>query len=167
MTTKPFAARSFQVFAAFAIALGLTLSSAACSGGSGGSASPTAPSEGPAAVLSTQWGNVVIETGGFPVDFDKALDSVIDGYDRARSQIGSRADGFRLDGYTIRVMPPSWELNGQHLRGSREILMRAGVERVLAHELQHMFAWELGRFTDCKTYQDHPRGYDLLCRQLS
>jgi len=140
---------------------------AACSGGSGGAASPTDPGTGgPAAALSTWWGELVFEAHGHPVDFDRALQSVIEGYDKARAQIGPRADGFRLDGYRVTVMPPTWELNGQHLRSSREIRMRAGVEDVLEHELQHVFAWELGRHSECRTYQDHPGGYDLACRKL-
>lgn len=145
----------------------LTLALAACSGGSGGSSSPTDPSGSPAATLSTQWGELVFETNGQAVSFDRALHSVTEGYDKARAQIGPRADGIRLDGYQVTVMPASWELNGQHLRSSREIRMRAGVENVLEHELQHVFAWELDRFADCKTYQDHPGGYDLNCGKLS
>ncbi|HUF79469.1 MAG TPA: hypothetical protein VMR44_11195 [Thermoanaerobaculia bacterium] len=163
MNNKPFARHSFRFFTVLALALTF----AACSGGSGGSASPTGPSAGPVAVLSTQWGDVTVETNGYPVNFDKALDSVIEGYERARGQIGTRVDGMRLDGYRVVVMPPNWELNGQHLRSSREIRMRAGIERVLVHELQHLFAWELDRFSDCKTQQDHPEGYDLHCRRLS
>lgn len=145
----------------------LTLALAACSGGSGGSSSPTDPGPGaPSASLSTQWGELVFQTQGHAVDFDRALRSVTEGYDRARAQIGVRADGLRLDGYRVTVMPASWELNGQHLRSTREIRMRAGVENVLEHELQHVFAWELDRHNDCKTYQDHEGGYDLHCRQL-
>lgn len=163
MNRKPLALSYLPGFAALVLALGLT----ACGGGSGGPASPTGPAEGPAAVLSTRWGDLVVQTNGHPVDFDKALGSVIEGYDRGRAQVGTRIDGIRLDGYRITVMPGDWGLNGEHVRGAREIRMRAGVERVLVHELQHLFAWELERFSDCKTYQDHPQGYDLLCRRLS
>lgn len=152
----------------FALTLVLTFALAACSGGSGGPSSPTDPSGagGLTASLSTPWGVLEFDTQGHPVDFDRALRSVTGGFDKARAQIGSRADGFRVDGYRVKVMPASWELNGQHLRSSREIRMRAGVESVLEHELQHMFAWELDRFGDCKSYQDHPGGYDLHCDKL-
>jgi hypothetical protein len=167
MIAKPLACRTTRRFLPLVLALSLTLTSAACSGGSGGPTSPTGPSDGPTAVLSTQWGQVVVETNGFPVDFDKALGCVIEGYERGRAQVGSKVDAIRLDGYRITVMPSDWGLNGEHVRAAREIRMRAGVERVLVHELQHMFAWELDRFNDCKTYQDHPQGYDLLCRRLS
>jgi hypothetical protein len=163
MIAKPLACRTTRRF--LPVVLALTV--AGCSGGSGGPTSPTGPSEGPTAVLSTQWGEVVVETNGYPVDFDRALQSVIVGYDRGRSQVGSRIDGIRLDGYRLTVMPADWGLNGEHVRAAREIRMRAGVENVLEHELQHMFAWELDRFSDCKTYQDHTPGYDLLCRRHS
>lgn len=167
MTPTQSSSVTVQRVATLCLPLILALGLAACSGGSGGSASPTDPgAAGPTAALSTQWGQLVFETNGHPVDFDRALQSVIEGYDKARSQIGPRADGFRLDGYRVRVMPSTWELNGEHLRSSREIRMRAGVERVLKHELQHMFAWELDRHNDCKTYQDHPGGFDLECRKL-
>lgn len=142
---------------------------AACSGGSG--SSPTSPTaagaESMVASLSTPWGEIEVQTNGHPVDFDRVYDSVVAGYDQGRSQVGDRVDGFRLDGYRLVVMPSDWGLNGQHLRGSREIRMRAGVERVMRHELQHLFAWELGRFDQCKTLQDHPGGYDLHCNPLT
>lgn len=159
---------SNKPFVPLSLTLVLVLALAACSGGSGGPTSPTDPSGGAGmtASLSTQWGELVFETGGHPVDFDRALQSISEGYGKARAQVGSRADGFRLDGYRVRVMPASWELNGQHLRSSREIRMRAGVESVLEHELQHVFAWELERFGECKTYQDHRGGYDLHCNPL-
>lgn len=152
-----------------AVAL-LTLAFSACSGGSGGPAgpsSPTGPAGGPAASLSTQWGELVFETNGYPVDFDRALGSIVQGYDKGRVQIGSDVDRLRLDGYRVTVMPPSWELNGQHVRSAREFRIRSGVEQVLEHELQHLFAWELDRYSDCKTFQDHPNGFDLHCRRLS
>jgi hypothetical protein len=164
MTDNP---RSLHAPAALCLTLVLALGLAACSGGSGGSSSPTDPGAGgPSASLSTQWGELVFQTQGHAVDFDRALQSVTEGYDKARAQIGARADGLRLDGYRVTVMPASWELNGQHLRSTREIRMRAGVENVLEHELQHLFAWELDRHNDCKTYQDHPGGFDLSCRKL-
>ncbi len=167
MRPTPSSHRPFHRAVFLCLTLIPTLGLAACSGGSGGPASPTDPGTGgPTAALSTQWGELVFQTNGHPVDFDRALQSVIEGYDKARQQIGPRADGFRLDGYRVTVMPASWELNGQHLRSSREIRMRAGVEGVLEHELQHVFAWELDRHNDCKTYQDHPGGYDLECRKL-
>lgn len=159
MTITTLSRRSFHVLATFVLALTL----AACSGGSGSSASPSDPSGSSMVVLSTSWGDLAIQTHGHPVDLDRALRSVNEGYSKGRSQVGSRVDGFRLDGYLVTVMPASWELNGQHLRSSREIRMRAGKEGVLEHELQHVFAWELERFADCRTYQDHPGGYDLNC----
>lgn len=137
-----------------------------CSGGAGGPASPTSPSPGATVSLATEWGDLVVQTHGYPVDFDRALASVAEGYAKGRRQIGSAIDQLRLDGYVLTVMPPDWELNGQHVRDGREIRMRAGVEAVLEHELQHLFAWELGRFTDCKVYQDHPAGFDLHCNRL-
>lgn len=166
MKRTPKKAPSIHRAASLVTTLSLTLALAACSGGSGGPASPTDPGGGPAASLSTQWGELVFESNGHAVDFDRALQSVIEGYDKARSQVGPRADGFRLDGYRVTVMPASWELNGQHLRSSREIRMRVGVENVLEHELQHVFAWELDRFSECRTYQDHSGGYDLHCNKV-
>lgn len=142
---------------------------AACSGGSGsGPSSPTAAgAESLVATLSTPWGDLEIQTNGHPVDFDRAHDAVVRGYEQGREQVGGRIDGFRLDGYKLVVMPGDWGLNGQHVRASREIRMRAGVEQVVRHELQHFFAWELGRFDDCKVLQDHPGGFDLHCRPLT
>lgn len=168
MTTTARSSHSIQRLTALVLILP-TLVFAACSGGSGGPTSPTDPSGGAGmtASLSTQWGVLEFQTNGHAVDFDRALRSVTQGYDKSRAQIGSQADGIRLDGYRVTVMPASWELNGQHLRSSREIRMRAGVENVLEHELQHLFAWELGRYGDCKTLQDHPGGFDLHCNPLS
>lgn len=148
------------------LVLVLTLFAGACSGGSGGSGSPTDPAGSSMASLSTQWGELAFRTNGYPVDFDRALGSLVQGYDKGRSQIGARVDQLRLDHYVVTVMPPDWGLNGQHVRDAREIRIRAGVEQVLEHELQHMFAWELGRFVDCKTLQDHPHGFDLNCKRL-
>lgn len=148
--------------------LTLAVALAGCSGGSGSPTSPTEPA-GPAASnlsLATRWGDLVVEANGYAVDLDRARASIERGYAKGRSQIGDEVDGMWLAGYCITVMPPDWELNGQHLRDRREIRIRAGTETVLAHELQHFFAWELGRFSDCRTYQDHPGGYDLLCNPL-
>lgn len=147
----------------------LVLALAACSGGSGGSgglSSPTAPTLETASVLSTRWGDLPVQTNGYAVDLDRARASIEEGYAKARRQIGSEVDRLWLGGYRITVMPPQWERNGQHLRDAREIRIRAGVENVLEHELQHLFAWELGRFSDCRVLQDHPGGYDLHCNRV-
>lgn len=144
-----------------------TLALGACSGGSGPS-SPTDPGGDSTSVLTlpTSWGDVPVVTGGHEFDPGRALASIEEGYAKARAQVGTNIDGIRLDQYRITVMPEDWELNGQHLRDRREIRMRLGVENVLEHELQHFFAWELGRFSDCRTYQDHPNGFDLHCARL-
>lgn len=147
----------------------LALTLAACSGGSGGSgglSSPTAPAIETAPVLSTPWGDLAVETQGYAVDLGRALASIEEGYAKGRRQIGSEVDRLRLGSYRITVMPPHWELNGQHVRDAREIRIRAGVENVLEHELQHLFAWELGRFSECRVQQDHPGGYDLHCNRM-
>lgn len=149
------------------VVLVLVLAVAGCSGGS--ASTPTAPSgadSGPVMALSTSWGDITIDTQGRPVDVGRLLASIEDGYGKGRRQIGDEIDRFRLDSYRITVMPADWGLNGEHLRDRREIRMRTGVENVLEHELQHLFAWELGRFGDCRTYQDHPGGFDLTCRRL-
>lgn len=142
----------------------------ACGGGSGGGpATPTDPGPGTTLSLSTDWGDVTVYTNGLPFDPSAARTAIAAGYEKGRAQIGDHVDRFRLDGYHIAVMPADWangSLYGQHLRAQREIRMRTGVERVLTHELQHVFAWDLGRFDDCKVYQDHPHGYDLLCGPL-
>lgn len=142
------------------------LSIAACSGGSGGPSSPTAPSVAATSVLSTQWGDLQVEANGYAFDLDRARSSIAAGYERGRRQMGGEIDQVWLSGYHVTVMPPDWELAGQHLRENREIRVRAGVENVLEHEVQHLFAWELGRFSDCRTYQDHAGGYDLHCGRL-
>lgn len=144
----------------------LALGAGGCSGGSGGATSPTAPAGGPAVALATEWGELVVRTHGHPVDLDRAYASVVAGFDKGRSQIGPRVDRFRLDGYVVDVKPPDWGLAGEHVRDRREIRMRAGVEHVLEHEIQHFLAWELDRFAECKAYQDHAGGFDLHCRPL-
>lgn len=147
----------------------LLLVLAGCSGGSDGSSglsSPTAPTTASASVLSTQWGDLSIQANGYSIDLDRARASIQQGYDKGRRQIGSEIDQLWLAGYRITVMPPHWELNGQHLRDAREIRIRAGVENVLEHEIQHFFAWELGRFSECRTFQDHPGGFDLRCTRV-
>ncbi len=150
------------------VILALTLAATGCSGGS--SSSPTDPGDGggsgPVLALSTSWGDVTIDTGGHPFDPGRALASIEEGYEKARRQVGGAIDGVRLDAYRITIMPADWSLNGQHLRDRREIRMRVGVENVLEHELQHLFAWELDRFGDCRTYQDHPNGFDLHCQRI-
>lgn len=150
------------------VILSLTFAAVACSGGS--SSSPTDPAGGggggPVLALSTSWGDVTVDTGGHPFDPGRALASIEQGYGKARRQVGGEIDGVRLDAYRITIMPADWSLNGQHLRDQREIRMRVGVENVLEHELQHLFAWELGRFSECRTYQDHPDGFDLHCQRL-
>jgi hypothetical protein len=148
----------------------VVLAVAACSGGSGGSsASPTDPAGGASVsvlTLSTSWGDVAVQTNGHPFDAGRALAAIERGYAKGRGQVGDEIDGCRLDEYHITIMPEDWNLNGQHLRDTREIRMRVGIENVLAHEVQHMFAWDLDRFSDCRTYQDHPAGYDLVCQRL-
>lgn len=135
-----------------------------CSGES--SLGPTAVNDGPMTELSTMHGSLVVDQNGQSVDFG-ALDAAIEsGYQKARAQIGPVADQLRVDGYRIVIMPPSWDLSGEHVRSRREFRVRAGVERVLTHELQHFLAWELGRFSDCRTLQDHASGYDLNCHRL-
>ncbi len=143
----------------------------ACGGGSGGSgpASPTDPAQSATLGLSTDWGSVTVETNGLPFDAGAARAAIAAGYAKGRAQIGDHVDRLRLDGYRIVVMPADWANGsryGEHLRAEREIRMRVGVEAVLTHELQHMFAWELGRFDDCEVRQDHAHGYDLLCGPL-
>ena len=165
MTTRSFTnPRILSCLLGLVLAMGAT----ACSGGSGsgGPSSPTAPALEAAPMLSTQWGELTVQSNGYIVDLARARASIEEGYAKARRQIGSEADRMWLAGYRITVMPPDWHLNGQHLRDQREIRIRAGVENVLEHELQHLFAWELGRFSECRTYQDHPGGFDLLCNPL-
>lgn len=161
--------RQYEAPSSFVVllVLGSALVLGACSGGSG-PGSPTDPGGDPTSVLtlSTSWGDVAVATGGHAFDPGRALASIEEGYAKARDQVGERVDGIRLDPYRITIMPADWELNGQHLRDRREIRMRVGVENVLEHELQHFFAWELGRFSDCRTYQDHPNGFDLHCARL-
>jgi predicted metal-dependent phosphoesterase TrpH len=144
-----------------------TLVLGGCSGGSGAS-HPTDPGGDSTSVftLPTSWGDVAVVIGGHEFDPGRALASIEEGYAKARAQMGTRIDGIRLDEYRIIIMPEDWELQGQHLRDRREIRMRLGVENVLEHELQHFFAWELGRFSDCRTFQDHPNGFDLHCARL-
>ncbi|MFW6012369.1 MAG: hypothetical protein ACOC92_01525 [bacterium] len=132
----------------------------------GGSSSPTAPAGGPAFEITTAQGTFVVHPNGEPVDVEAVKAAVERGYEKAGRQIGARVDELRFDGYRLIVMPPDWELNGEHRRNRQEIRMRSGVERVVAHELQHLFAWELGRPHDCKVLQDHPGGYDLHCARL-
>ncbi len=143
----------------------------ACGGGSGGGGpvSPTDPTDTSVLELSTDWGNVTIYPNGQTFDADAAVAAIAAGYEKGREQIGGHVDDLRLDGYHILVMPADWangSLYGQHLRDQREIRIRVGVERVLTHELQHMFAWDLDRFDDCKVLQDHAHGYDLHCARL-
>lgn len=143
----------------------LAVPAVGCSGGS--ATSPTAPTgDGSVVSLATPWGTIPVQTGGLWCDPEEALASIEEGYEKARRQLGGAADAIRLDGYRIVIMPEDWHLNGEHVRDRRELRVRAGVERVLEHELQHLFAWELGRSGDCRTYQDHPGGFDLLCRPL-
>jgi hypothetical protein len=149
-----------------ALPLVLVLAIAGCSGGSGGASSPTAPSAGPVSVLSTQWGDLQVQANGYAVDLDRARASIAVGYEKGRRQMGPDIDRIWLSGYRITVMPSDWGLNGQHVRESRELRIRAGFENVLEHEVQHVFAWELGRYSDCRTYQDHAGGYDLHCGRL-
>lgn len=149
-----------------AAALFLLTVAAGCSGGSGASAGPTAPGAPEMLRLDTRWGSVAVVPNGHDVDLHRALASLEAGYEKARQQIGERADELSIAGYRIEVMPESWDLNGEHLRDQRKILMRAGVEHVLEHELQHLFAWELSRPSTCRTYQDHAGGYDLHCRKI-
>lgn len=148
--------------------LALVFALTGCSGGS--SSSPTDPGDGggsgPVLALSTSWGDVTVDTGGQPFDPGRALASIEDGYAKARRQVGGEVDGIRIDSYRITIMPADWNLNGQHLRDRREIRMRVGIENVLEHELQHLFAWELGRHSECRTYQDHPNGFDLHCARI-
>lgn len=159
------APRSVRILGTLSIAALLALT-AACSGGGGGAQSPTAPQSGPVMELSTSQGTFTVFTNGHPFDPDAVGAAVDRGYAKARRQIGGTADALRFDGYTLVVMPSSWDLNGQHVRDLREIRMRAGIERVVSHELQHLFAWELGRHRDCRVLQDHPNGYDLHCDRL-
>lgn len=159
---------SFRGISSIAFSLFLILAAGACSGGSG-AGSPTDPGGGGSTsvlTLSTSWGDVAIVTDGHPFDPGRALASIEHGYAKAREQIGDEVDRYRIDQYRITVMPADWELNGQHLRDRREIRVRAGIENVLEHELQHFFAWELDRFSDCRTYQDHPQGFDLHCSRI-
>ena len=135
-------------------------------GGGGGPVGPTDPSPTSSASLATSQGSFTVQANGYDVDL-QAIDRAIGrAYDKARDQIGGRADDLRFDGYTLEVMPESWELAGQHLRETRTIRMRVGDERVVTHELQHVFAWDLDRPHDCKVLQDHPHGYDLNCARL-
>ena len=157
--------RSVRIFGTLWIGALLVLT-AACSGGGGGAQSPTAPTSGPVMELVTSQGTFTVFTNGHPFDPDAVVAAVDRGYAKAREQIGGTAGALRFDGYTLVVMPSSWDLNGQHVRDQREIRMRAGIERVVAHELQHFFAWELGRHRDCRVLQDHPNGYDLHCDRL-
>jgi hypothetical protein len=138
----------------------------AVSCGGSGSQTPAAPQSGPVLDLVTSYGTFTVYTNGHPINPDKVADAVARGYRKARSQIGASADSMRFDGYSLVVMPSSWGLNGRHVRDRREIRMREGVELVVAHELQHFFAWELGRNQDCRVLQDHPQGYDLHCNRL-
>lgn len=149
-------------------ALALCVATLGCGGsGSGSMTSPTDPS-GVEAIyeLSTAYGAFVVVTNGHPVDLDAVAAAVERGYGKARDQVGGLADRMRFNGYRLVVMPRDWELYGQHLRDRREIRMRVGVERVVAHELQHFFAWELERHAACRELQDHPGGYDLHCDHL-
>lgn len=132
----------------------------------GGSSSPTAPAGGPGFDITTAQGTFLVHPNGEAVDVEAVRAAVERGYRQAERQIGARAYELRFDGYRLAVMPPDWEHNGEHRRDLREIRMRSGVERVVAHELQHLFAWELERFHDCKVLQDHPGGYDLHCEPL-
>ncbi len=146
----------------------MTVLATACGGGGGGGgpAGPTDPTASSLASLSTSQGSLTVQTNGFEVDFQAIDRAIARGYEKARDQIGDRADDLRFDGYTLQVMPSSWELAGQHLRETRTIRMRVGEERVIAHELQHVFAWDLNRFDECKVLQDHAHGYDLNCARL-
>lgn len=157
-------ARTFRVVHTLCFAALLVLA-IGCSGG-GGAQSPTAPQGGPVLELATSQGTFTVFTNGHPFDPDAVVAAVDRGYAKARRQIGGTADSLRFDGYSLVVMPSSWDLNGQHVRDQREIRMRAGIERVVSHELQHFFAWELGRHHDCRVLQDHPNGYDLHCHRI-
>ena len=167
MSTTP---RSRRPALAAALSLVLTLSFAVgCSGGSSSASSPTDPAGAPGNLvlsLSTSWGEIPVQTQGHAFDPNRALRSIEEGYEKARRQVGDRIDTIQLDQYRITIMPADWNLNGEHLRDRREIRMRVGIEGVLEHELQHLFAWELGRFGDCRTLQDHPNGFDLHCGRL-
>ena len=135
---------------------------AGCSGSSGGG--PTA-AKGPEATLATSYGTITVYTNGYAFDADRAVAAIEEGYARARQQVGSRADGVRLDGMGVSVQPGVFRgAVGQYHAASDLVDVAQGVENVLAHELQHRFCHKLGRAGDCCTYQDHSGGFDLQCR---
>ena len=157
--------RYFPASALFAILTSIGLLATGCSGGGGGS-NPVAPA-GPTAALQTSWGSVTVSTNGNPFNFDKADASVQRGYDKARSQIGAQADSLRLDGLQISVQDGTFDgAVGEYHPNHDVIEMAAGVENVIAHELQHRFCHQLGNSGPCCTYQDHPGGYDLSCNPI-
>ena len=144
-----------------AIAL-TTLAVAGCSGSSG--RAPTAAG-GPEATIATAYGTITVYTNGHAFDPDRAVAAIEAGYAKARTQIGSRADGVRLDGLGISVQPGVFRGAVGQYHPERDLVdMAQGVENVITHELQHRFCHKLGRSGDCCTYQDHSGGFDLQCQ---
>lgn len=143
-----------------------TLTLAACSGGGGRAAGPTAPT-GPQATLATSYGTVTIFTNGHPFDANRALAAIDAGYARARTQVGGKADQVSLDGMAISMQPGTFNgAVGQYHPDSDLVEVALGVENVINHELQHRFCHRLGHSGDCCTYQDHSGGYDLSCKAV-
>lgn len=131
--------------------------------------SPTEP-QGVVLTMQTHWGPVTVVTNGYSFNEFEAQMALVRGYDRARAQIGPAADAIRLDGLRVSVQGPAWSDSlravGVYVADDDEIGMLEGVERVLDHEVQHRFAYKLGKRGECFRLQDHSPGYDLHCGRM-
>lgn len=129
--------------------------------------SPTEPTGLSASAIMTAYGTVRLDTGGCDFDPAEARAAIDRGYDQARSQIGAHADSISLDGLLVVVHPGPFDgAVGRYSPADDVVEMAEGVERVLRHELQHRFCYELNRSQECCLLQDHPGGYDLFCDPL-
>ncbi len=96
-----------------------------------------------------------------------ARSAINEGVDRGIRQVPRVAQLGRI-AWEIYSMPESWDCDcvGYVDLGHKKIYMREGYERVLEHEIQHILAFKLGRSRECVALQDHPGGFDLMCRRI-
>jgi len=126
--------------------------------------SPTAPDG--QVQLSTAYGLVSVWSDGSTYNLDTIKNSLERGQRRALAQ---RIDVPNLNGLTVAIYRKQvWagvDSVGAYNESEDVVMVLAGVEEVVDHELQHRAAWKLGHHGPCFTLQDHSPGYRLDCSE--
>lgn len=123
----------------------------------------TSPSESGRVVyqIATQWGTVSYA----PAPCDAVGVSVIGGHlaagvERAISERG--AEGITLAGLSVVGVPANGVWAGRYTRATQTAEYVCGSERVLAHEVGHYLADELGLWCHATVWH----GLDMRCREV-